>query len=205
MKMKKAYAAFAMLAGAAGLGSAETGASGIGVTLHFDLDGDPFNSAEVLAGAEPVSWTVFASFVAPDPTAYFGGFVGSFVPTGDEGGNVSNLTNLMSGEARPAVVNGASVDNVNIFVSPVIQFPDFANPCAIFAFDYRAGASAFPGPTTQVTYAGIGTASLFPDDNIFGFPIEFEDFAVVSDVLIVPGPGAAGVLAFGVLTTRRRR
>jgi hypothetical protein len=200
MMVNKAYAAIGMLAGAAGLGSA-----GISVTLHFDLDGDPFNSAEVVAGAEPVSWTVFASFMAPDPSAYFGGYVGSFVPTGDEGGSVSNLTNLMSGEARPAVANGASVDNVNIFVSPVTQFPDFANPCAIFAFDYQVDASAFPGPTTQVTYAGIGTALLFLDDNIFGFPIEFEDFAVVSDVLIVPGPSAAGVLAFGLLTARRRR
>ena len=192
MKVNMAYVAFATLAGAAGLGSAE-----ISVTLHFDLDGDPFNTAEVVAGAEPVTWTVWASYTTPDPTGYFGGYVGSFVPTGDANGQIIWSRSLLARINSSHRVDTLAIVDIDIFNMGVFVGPDTTNPVPIFTFDFLSDATAPSGNQTRLSYESDGILSVVPDDNIFGIPIEIAEFDVVSDVLVVPGPGAGLASALG--------
>lgn len=190
------------LSATAGLAASAAGQS---VTLHFDLDGDPFNTAEVEAGAEPVTWTVFASYTTPDPTGYFGGYVGSFVPAGDANGQIIWSQSLLARTNSSHRVDGLAIVDIDIFNMGVFVGPDTTNPVPIFFFDFLADSAAPSGNQTRLSYDSDGIVSVLADDSIFTVPTEIEDFDVVSDVLIVPGPGAAGVLAFGLLTARRRR
>ena len=186
------------------VGLACGGAAGQSVTLHFDLDGDLFNTAEVAAGAEPVTWTVFASFTTPDPTGYFGGYVGDFVPAGDAVGTIRNVDSLLGGHTTPRI-DGLAIENINIFNNYLQSPPDPSNPIPIFSFDFEADAASLLGGSSSLSYDAEGIASVFPDDFIFTLPIEFAEFAVVSDVLIVPGPGAMSALLLGVMASRRGR
>lgn len=180
-------------------------ASGQSVTLHFDLDGDLFNTAEVAAGAEPVTWTVWASFTAPDPTAYFGGYVGDIVPAGDADGMVRNVYSLLGGQATAPRIDSLAIENINIFNWSPYSGPMLYNPLAIFSFEFLADPTQLPGHRTQLSYDTEGITSLFPDDNIFSLPTEFTEFAVISDVLVVPVPGASAALMLGVMASRRGR
>ncbi len=177
----------------AGLAAAATAQS---VTLHFDIDGDPLGGSDVVA--DSATWTVYASFTGyTDPSAYFGGFVGSFLGSGD--GAAADLTNLMGQQGVAATANGADV-TVNIFNSALFQTNNPANPLAIFSFTTS-------GTTSELSYGADGTASVFPSSSIFALPDEYEGVAVniISDRLVIPAPGAAAVLGLGGLVATRRR
>lgn len=202
------------LLGALALAGLASAASAAAVTLHFELDGDPLSTADVVYTEDPVTWTVYASFTGyPDPGAYFGGFVGSFVPvvSTDNGvlGSVSNLTSLMQGSGTAASGDGVRVDNVNVFHSALLQTNDPSNPIAIFSFDLTVDGvtgAVDPDAPIALTYAPDGLASVFPDAGIFSLPDEYTEINVISDRLFVPSPGVAGVVGpVGLALARRRR
>ena len=173
-----------------------TAATAQGVTLHFDIDGDPLTGNDVVAADGNASWTVYASFTGfPNAEAYFGGFVGSFDASGD--GAAADLANLMAGEGTAAAAAGASIVDINIFNNALLGTDDTSNPLAIFSFNTS-------GTATELSYAASGVASMFEDGNIFGTPIE-TSFTIISDRVLVPAPGAAAVLGLGGLVAARRR
>lgn len=167
------------------------------MTLHFDLDGDPFTSRLVTPDVSHV-WTVYASFTGFDePGAYFGGFVGEWVGNGN--GVVSDLVNLMGGEGTAAEANGASISSLNIFNSALLGTNVSGNPLPIFSFTSSLTSDS-------LEYDAFGIASVFPDDGVFTLPVQFTDVHVISDLLWVPAPASAAVFGLGgVLAARRRR
>lgn len=171
-------------------------ASGQSVTLTFSA------SETVVAIGDTVSWTVSASFDGfADPSAYFGGFVGSFASTGSMDVTLSGAQNLMSFQATTPVINGNGIDQINIFQAALLGSDDNSNPLDIFSFQARADSVGFS------EFAAAGVATVFPDDGIFTLGQEFAAFDVVSDrVVWVPAPGVALAFACGVAvaTTRRR-
>ena len=191
----------------AGIAAASPAASGAAVTLHFELDGDPLSTTDAVYTDTPVTWTVYASFTGyADPGAYFGGFVGSFVPVVSTGngvlGSVGNLTSLMQGSGTAASGDGVRVDNVNVFHSALLQTNDPSNPIAIFSFDLTVdgvSGAVDPDAPIRLTYAAEGLASVFPDAGIFSLPDEYTEINVISDRLFVPSTGVAGVVALGSL------
>ena len=204
------------LAGLCGLLAAAAPVSGQTVTLHFHLDGDPFNSVEVVsevaAGAEPVTWTVFASFTGyPDPDAHFLSFAGAFVPVGDLAGSVRHTENLLDQSFSTPVVDGAAIENIWIENNTNFQgISDHSNPLAIFRFGIVADDASDTGDgPARLSYDAVGIASVLADEGIFTLADEFEDFAVISDVLVVPGPGPAlgvgGGLVWCAAGVRSRR
>lgn len=189
-----------------GLASASVAGS---VTLHFDLDGDPFAARDVslstLDGGV-ASWTVWASFTGFPPGTYFQGFFGRFTPdaasAGADVGSVANLTNLMGSAGAPPTPNGASVEDVNIFNSALLGTDDISNPIAIFAFELVGARAAGDG---SVAYSAEGDAYL-PWDPFFDYqhPPSGE-FSIISDRLVVPGSGVATALLAGVVWSPRGR
>jgi hypothetical protein len=170
-------------------------ASAQGVTLLFSAD------ATVPPVGETVRWTVSAQFSGyADPTAYFGGFVGSFVASDSGIGTASNFQNLLSGEGTPQTANGASVDGVNIFNAALLGTDDQANPIEIFSFDVTLDAIGF------LSYDAEGLVTVFPNDGVLTLGDEFTNFTVISDRIGFPTPGAGmGIALGGLMTTRRRR
>ena len=184
-------------------------ASGQSVTLHFDLDGDPFSSSEVIDDGTPRTWTVFASFTGYDhPDAHFLSFMGSFEPTGGLTGTVRNAENLLDQSFLTPVVDGARIESIFIENNTNFQGLSYTdNPLAIFRFEFVASDLAGGdgmGDPDRLAYDAIGTASVKEDEGIFTLPDEFEAFAVISDVLVVPGASVGGALVLGVVGARRR-
>jgi len=171
------------------------GAVAQGVTLSFSA-----SASEVNVG-DTVSWTVSASFTGySDPTAYFGGFVGTFDASDAGLGTSGNFANLMAGTGTPAAANGASVEAVNIFNAALLQTNDPANPIDIFTFDVVTSGVG------ELSYSASGVYTVFADDGIFTLGDEFSTATVNSDsVSIVPAPGAAALLGLGGLVAARRR
>ena len=181
--------ALATMSALAGLASAQ------GVTLYFRVD-----VVDPLIG-DTLQWTVSAEFTGyPDPTAYFGGFVGSFVASDNSFGTASNFQNLLSGEGTPQAANGASVEGVNIFNAALLGTDDQANPIDIFTFDVTWDAFGF------LSYDAVGLTTVFPDDGVLTLGDEFTNFNVVSDRVGFPAPGAGmGIALGGLMVARRRR
>jgi len=169
------------------------------VTLDFDVDGIVGNNAVVNSSSG--NWTVTASFTGfPDPTAYFGGYVGEWHAAGDGIVVESSLEPLMRGIATWPYAIDASIFNINMFNSALLQTNDSSNPLAIFTFDTT-------GTTTSLTYvSAVGVASVFTNSNIFGLPVEFvsSQINITSDTL-VPAPGVLALLGLGGLAAARRR
>jgi MYXO-CTERM domain-containing protein len=171
-----------------------TGAVAQGVTLNFTA-----NASEVNVG-DTISWTVSASFTGyPDPSAYYGGFVGTFDASDLGLGTAQNFVNLMAGTGTPAAANGASVTAVNIFNAALLQTNDPANPIDIFTFDVVAGSVGV------LSYNANGTSTVFPNDGIFTLGEEAPTTTSSASVNIVPAPGAAALLGLGGLVAARRR
>ena len=182
-----------VIAAVAGLGSISTAHS---VTLHFDLDGDPFTSRLFVPSTED-HWTVYASFTGfPDTGAYFGGFVGDWIGNGS--GVATDLVNMMAGQGTTFTANGSSINNLNIFNNALLGTNVSGSPLPIFTFT-----------TIQVSdtveYRASGVASVFPDDGLFTLPVQFTDVNVISDILWIPTPGSVAALGLGVMLTVRRR
>ena len=170
------------------------GAAAQGVTLTFSADASSVNVGDT------VSWTVSASFTGfSDPTAYYGGFVGSFDASDNGLGMAGNFMNMMNGEGTPQAANGASVTALNIFNAALLGSNDPSNPIDIFSFDVVTGAQGV------LSYGQTGVHSVFPDDGIFSLAQEFVGTAVSDSVSIVPAPGVAALLGLGGLVATRRR
>ena len=169
------------------------------VTLTFTAD-----RTEVSIG-ETVSWVVSASFTGfDDPSAYFGGFNGSFVAAFSGSAQILSTTNLLPFEGLPPTFDGATIHDVNIFQAALLGSDDSANPINIFAFEMQV---LTPVGLNSITGFGVdGFATVFPDNGIFTGGEEFVDIIVRTDG-IVPAPGVACVLVggLGVVTSRRRR
>ena len=173
-------------------------ASAHGVTLQFSADRSEVNIGDT------VNWVVSASFTGfADPSAYFGGFNGSFVAALPGSAQILSTTNLLRFEGTPPSFDGATINDVNIFQAALLSSNDNANPIDIFAFEMRAlkpvGLNWFTG------FDAVGVATIFPDDGIFAPAHEFIDITVFSDGL-VPSPGTAGVFVLiGLGSAGRRR
>lgn len=172
-----------------------TAASAQGVTLTFSADA---TSVDV---GDTISWTVAASFTGfADPTAYYGGFVGTFDASDAGLGTSGNFANLLAGTGTPATSNGASVATLNFFNAALLGTDDNANPLQIFTFDVVAGA------TGSLSYNANGVNTMFPDGGIFTLGEEFAGSTVSDSVsIVVPAPGAVAVLGLGGLVAMRRR
>ena len=175
------------------VGIAASIASGQSVSLHFDADREFAFSGDV------VTWTVYASFTGfDDPTAYFGGFIGSAWIEGSDA-QVVSFENLMSGEAVPPSFVGGSLENVNIFNNALLGTDDQANPIPIF----RVGTEIRTFLATNMD--ADGTLFMFADNDPLGVPIPVTEFTVTSDVINLPSPGSAWCVVAVVGVTRRRR
>lgn len=181
----------AMLA-VAGLAAA---ASAQGVTLTFSAD-----ASEVMVG-DTISWSVSASFTGfSSPTAYYGGYTGTFDASDAGLGTSGAFMNMMSGTGTAATANGASVGTINIFNSALLGSDNNANPYEIFTFEVVAGA------TGVLSYSAGGVNTVFPDDGIFSLGQEFAATVASDSVnIVVPAPGAAALLGLGGLVAARRR
>ncbi len=188
-RMTHASIVLAAVSGLAAVASAQ------GVTLYFRADASDPSIGDTL------QWTVAAEFTGySDPTAYFGGFVGSFVASDNSLGTASNFQNLLSGEGTPQAANGASVEGVNIFNAALLGTDDQANPIDIFTFDVSWNAFGF------LSYDAIGLTTVFPNDGVLTLGDEFTNFNVVSDRVGFPTPGAGmGIALGGLMVARRRR
>jgi len=178
-----------------------TAATAQGVTLHFDVDGDPTTGLQAVRGDGNASWSVYASFTGyPDDSAYFGGFVGTFDASGS--GTASNPVGLMNGEGTPPSTSGGDITDINMFNSALLGTNDPANPIEVFSFDTSGTVEGDP-----LSYGATGTASMFADDGIFALPDEFVDgdINIISDTVVVPAPGAMALLGLGGLAAARRR
>lgn len=187
-RMTHASIVLAAVSGLAAVASAQ------GVTLYFRADvSDP-------SIGDTLQWTVAAEFTGySDPSAYFGGFVGSFVASDNSLGTASNFQNLLSGEGTPQAANGASVEGVNIFNAALLGTDVQANPIDIFTFDISWDAVGF------LSYDAIGLTTVFPNDGVLTLGDEFTNFNVVSDRVGFPTPGAGMGIALGALMVARRR
>lgn len=162
------------------------GAASAQPTMNFSANGTQFNIGQ------SVSWTVSVSFdVAdfPDPTAYVGGFVGSFIASNQSLGTAAAVSNLFGGQAIETTVSGADINNINIFNAAILATDDPSNPIDIMTFDVIAGA------TGVLNYDASGVLFIYPDDDISTSPQDFQlrppPFNVTSDsVTFVPAPGA---------------
>lgn len=183
----------------AGVTAAAT--AGTSATLHFDLNGDPGTADTVVAAVgDTLSWSVYGSFDGyPDSTAYFGGFVGDFLANNPSAGQASNVEVLMPGNATTPTTNGANIEGINMFASALLGNDDPANPLMVMTFDTEVMTGE------GFNYSTDGTTSVFPDDDIFSLPDEFESASVITDSVIIPAPGALAVLGLGGLGLARRR
>ena len=176
------------------VGLATAGASAQGVTLYFSV------SDTAPSFSDTLTWTVSAQFTGyPSPTAYFGGFAGSFHATDSSLGTVGNFQNLLSGEGTTPVADGADVDHVNIFNAALLGTDDPTNPIDIFTFDFNFSAVG------SLSYDAAGVVTVFADDGIFTLGDEYTDFDVVSDHVWFPAPGSAVAMGLGGLLVGRRR
>jgi hypothetical protein len=170
------------------------GAAAQGVTLNFSASASEINVGDT------VTFTVSASFTGfQDPSAYYGGFVGSFDANDSGLGLAGNFMNMMNGEGTPQAADGASVTGLNIFNAALLGTDNQDNPIDIFSFDVTAGAVG------TLEYTANGVHSVFPDDGIFTLAEEFAGSTVSDRVSIVPAPGAAALLGLGGLVAARRR
>jgi hypothetical protein len=163
----------AALAASAGLWA---GAAGQDVTLHFDAD------RAVAGPGETVHWVVSASFTGyPDPTAYFGGFVGDFPASDPSLGDGMNYVSFMTGNATTPTFDGASIEGINFFNSALLGSDDPSNPIDVFEFDVRI--TALSGTLSS---DAEGVVSVFPSDFIFALPDEYPGMdVIVSDTVII--------------------
>lgn len=183
--------AWCVMAAVGGLAASVAGQS---VTLNFSIDTSDYSIGE------PQTWTVSASFSGyDDPSAYFGGFVGSFVASDSGLGQTSNFQNLLVGEGTPASSDGGNVLSVNIFNAALLGSNDPANPIDLFRFDFT------PQAFGVISYDAVGLVTVFPDDGIFTLGDEYTDFEVFSDRVVFPAPGTGAGIAGGVLILSGRR
>lgn len=177
------------------IGGLAAAASAQSVTLFFSAD----STAPSIG--DTISWTVSARFSGyDDPSAYFGGFLGSFVASDNALGTAGNFQNMLVDEGTPQTGNGASVEGINIFNAALLGSDDPSNPIDIFSFDVTWDAVGF------LSYDAVGVVTMFPDDGIFTLGEEFTDFNVVSDTVGFPTPGAGmGIALGGLMVARRRR
>lgn len=176
----------------AGLASA---CSAQGVTLIFSADTTSPN-----IGAT-IGWTVFASFTGfNDPSAYFGGFAGTFLASDQGLGTVSNFQNLMAGTGTAPVGSGADLNSINIFNAALLGTDDQENPLEIFRFDLTMTNEG------TISYDAFGTATVFPNDGVLTLGETFTDINVISDeIFYLPAPGAAVGFGSGLLFAGCRR
>jgi len=188
----------------AGLVIGET--AGQSVTLHFDLDGDPFTVSDTIYAGDANTWTVYASFTGyDDPSAYFGGFVGRFDPSAAGIGAVSNLTNLMANAGVEPVADGGGVTAINIFHSVLLGTDDPSNPLPIFAFEFTPSEDALDGDGETLSYTASGLASVFASNAILLLDDQYTDLNLISDRVFIPGQAAIAVLLGGMGLAHRRR
>lgn len=169
-------------------------------TLYFGADQTRIHDAAPTL----LAWTVSIGFtVFDDPSAYVGGFAGEFfgigIMTGAGAHEIVGISNLMNGQALSPFVDGALVGDVNIFNAAVLGTDQAGNPLDIFEIRVMTAG------IEPISFMGGGTVTIFPDDSILTPPARFDDFEVISDRVIFPAPGAAGVLACGAVWTARRR
>jgi hypothetical protein len=173
-----------------------TAACAQSVSLNFSASVSDYSLGDT------ITWTVSASFSGfDDPSAYFGGFVGTFLANDPGFGTAHNFVNLLAGEGTPPTANGAIVDQINIFNAAILGTNDPSNPIDFFRFDVTMEAFG------RFSYDATGLAFVFPDDGIFTLAHEFDSFEVTSDELGIPAPGVGAVLAVAgpLLAARRRR
>ncbi|HHN79054.1 MAG TPA: PEP-CTERM sorting domain-containing protein [Phycisphaerales bacterium] len=174
----------------AGLAAA---ASAQGISVDFSASATEINVGDT------VTWTVSVTATGYGPTAYFGGFVGSFLSSDNTLGLASNMITFMNGEALPPVADGADVTTINVFNSALLGTDD-QSIGVFYQFDVTATAEG------ALSYTAAGTWSQFADDGIFSLPDEFTAPPITSDTVnIVPAPGALALLGLGGLTATRRR
>ncbi len=189
MRCPITLAALAALAG---------GACAQSVTLHFESD-----TPAVTTGGT-AHWVVRASFTGyPDPTAYFGGFVGEFPASPSEFGESMNYVGLMGGDVSfhyGPPYEGAGFSYINVFNNALLGTDDQSNPIDIIEFDVVATVAV-----GSLVYDAIGTATVHPNDFFFAPPDEFlntetnREFTVETDTLVIaedvePMPEVAVVL-----------
>lgn len=177
-----------------GFGLVSSAASAQSVSVHFEADRDFASPGEI------ITWTAFASFTDFGPTAYVGGFAGDvFVDLGDA--IMVSYENLMAGEATTPMLGDRRIENINIFNAALLGTDDASNPLAMFRFETEMQNRFF------LSMEAEGFVSMFETDDIFTPPVEFPEFAVTSDIVNLPTPGAAMVVlaGFGIGTARRRR
>tara|TARA_Y100001933_G_scaffold235996_1_gene257576 strand:+ start:414 stop:968 length:555 start_codon:yes stop_codon:yes gene_type:complete len=168
-------------------------ASAQSVSLHFDAD------REFAFRGDVVTWTVYASFTGfDDPTAYIGGFVGDAWVEGSDA-RVVSFENLMSGAGASPRFVGGHLKGINIFNTALLGTNDPSNPIPIF----RVGTEIETFLATNMN-AG-GTISVLANDDLLTEPTLFAEFTVTSDLVNLPGPGGACVLAVGCGLAGRRR
>lgn len=191
-----------------GLATASASA-GRSVSLHFSAD-----ASDLIGLGDTINWTVTASFTGfGDPSAYFGGFVGSFVAENSGDFAASNFTNRMAGEGTAPVANGGSVESVNIFNSALLGTEDFSNPMDIFSFSTTVTNQPGGKNPGYISFDAVGVVSMFENDGIFALPVVYDGpgtFGVTSDRVqysgVLPAPAGAAVLMMaGAVMLRRRR
>jgi hypothetical protein len=159
------------LAVVAGLASLTTGQ---GLTITFEAD------RSVVQIGETVHWSVYAQLTGyPDPTAYFGGFIGVFLADGQGVGAAMNPVCHMQ-EVDTPLMTGASVGNVNMLHWAGLDNDDPANPLLIYEHDVEI--TAYRG---SLSYEAIGYAGVFPDDTVTTIPDEYFEFPTQSDTVTI--------------------
>lgn len=114
---------------------------------------------------------------------------------------ILSTTNLLPFEGLLPTFEGATINDVNVFQSALLDFDDTANPIDIFAFELQVlapvGLNSFTG------FGMDGVATVIPDDGIFSLGEEYIDITVRSGG-VLPPPGAGLVLLGGGLSMANR-
>lgn len=157
-------------------------ASGQGVRIVFTA------STTSAFLTDPIVWTVSAELTGyDDPTAYFGGFEGDFVPRHDGKGLIWLFENLLA-HGEPPTIFLDIVWDLAIFNSAAQGTDDPSNPIDIARFTILYDALAHLGFGIHA-YTAIGTAWVYPNNDPSTAPDLYTGFEVRTDWVWVGGAG----------------
>jgi hypothetical protein len=152
------------------------------VTIRFTSP----DGGQAVGGSEPIEWTVSASFTGfDDPTAYFGGFRGAFLPRVFGSAFVFEFENLLA-HGGPPVINGDAILKVDVWNSAQAGTDDPSNPIDVARF------ASFVELFRVFAYTAVGEAWVYPDDHVLTPPVVIREVRVETEWIFAGNGGFQG-------------